>query len=108
MSILGQFQTFIRQARRDTLAQLAQCMTAVLLERALSARRGPVSPAERQRLAQEAQETVQRLPRGQLGTRFLAQGGWVSKDTEQRMLHVTLKPLVPCWCSRRVNACVPI
>jgi hypothetical protein len=100
LSVLAQFQTFIRQARRDTLAQLAQCMTEVLLERALTARGGAVSPAEQARLAQEAQETVQRLPWGQLGTRFMAQGGWVVKDTEQRVLHVTLKPFGPLLLQR--------
>ena len=61
MSVLGQFQTFIRQARRDTLAQLAQCMAEVLLERAVAAHGGAVSLAEHDRLTQEAQATVQRL-----------------------------------------------
>jgi hypothetical protein len=95
MSVLGQFQTFSRQAHRDTLAQLAQCRAEVLLERAVAARGGAVSPAEHDRLTQEAQETVRRLPWGQMGTRFFAQGGWVAKDGEQRVLHVTLKPFGP-------------
>ncbi len=95
MSVLGQLQTFSRQARRDTLAQLAQCMAAVLLERALTAQGGAASAAERDRLTHEAQATVQRLPWGQIGIRFFAQGGWVAKDVEQRALHVTLKPFGP-------------
>jgi hypothetical protein len=115
MSVLGQFQTFSRQARRDTLAQLAQCMAKVLLERAVAARGGAVSPTERDQLAQEAQETVRRLPWGQVGTRFFAQGGWVAKDVTQRVLHVTLKPFGPLLlqqaCERlctHLNAYPPI
>lgn len=95
MSIMAQFQDFIRQARRDTLAQLGECMEQVLVERAVAGRDGVVSEHERQFIAREAHEAVQRMPWGQMGIRFFEQGGWVHKDPESREMHVTLKPFGP-------------
>jgi len=115
MSVLGQLQAFSRQARRATLAQLAQCMAEVLVARAVATRGGSVSPEVRSQLIQEAHDTVQRLPWGQVGTRFFAQGGWVAKASEQRVMHVTLKPFGPLLmqqaCERlctHLNAQAPI
>jgi len=103
LSILTQFQDWGRQARRDTVARLRQYMEEVLLAEALAAR--AVAPDEReQALAKEVQAAVQRMPWGQLTTRFFAQGGWVHKDPERRIMQVTLKPfearLVQQACER--------
>jgi len=115
MTILAQFQDFIRQARRDTLAQWGQSMEQVLIARAVAERGEVMNERERQDRAQAAREAVQRLPWGQLSVRLFEQGGWVRKDTKARVLHVTLKPfgprLVQQACARlceHLNSLTPV
>lgn len=95
MSLMAQFQDFIRQARRDTLARLGECMEQVLLAGAIADRGGVVGKKEQQFIEREAGEAVQRMPWGQMSIRFFDQGGWVRKDPETRMMHVTLKSFGP-------------
>ena len=115
LTILTECRDFIRQARRDTLAHLAQGLTESLVEEAIAARGGAVAEAERQVMVQEAKTTVQRLPWGQVGTRFLDQGGWVRQDPVAHVLHVTIKScgprLVQRACERlcaHLNSLAPV
>jgi len=95
MTIMAQFQDFIRQARRDTLAQLGQFMEQILVEGAIADRGGVVEEREHQFIQWEVREAVQSMPWGQLSARLFDQGGWVRKDSEARVMHVTLKPFGP-------------
>lgn len=95
MTIMAQFQDFIRQARRDTLAQLGQCMEQILVEGAIADRGGVVEEREHQFIQREVREAVQSMPWGQLSVRLFDQGGWVRNDSETRVMHVTLKAFGP-------------
>jgi len=95
MAIMAQFQDFIRQARRDTLAQLGWCMEQVLVEGAIADRGRSGDERERQSIEREVHEAVQRLPWGQMSIRFFDQGGWVRKDPQSRVMDVTLKAFGP-------------
>ena len=95
MSLMAQFQDFIRQARRDTLARLGKCMEQVLVEGAVADRDGVVDEKEQQFIEQEVREAVRRMPWGQMSIRFFDQGGWVRKDPETQVMHVTLKSFGP-------------
>jgi hypothetical protein len=95
MTILAQFQDFIRQARRDTLTQVGRCMEQLLVEGAIAERGGGVEERERRFIEREVREAVQCMPWGQMGIRFFDQGGWVRKDPETRVMHVTLKSFGP-------------
>lgn len=95
MTILAQLQDFMRQARRDTLAQLGQYMEQALIEGAIAERGGVVEENERQRIAREVRKAVQDMPWGQIGIRFFEQGGWVRKDSKARVMQVTLRAFGP-------------
>ncbi|MFQ6016087.1 MAG: hypothetical protein ACE5NP_11690 [Anaerolineae bacterium] len=58
MSIMAQFQDFIRQARRDTLAQLGEYMEQVLVEGAIAERGGVVKEREHRFIEREVREVV--------------------------------------------------
>lgn len=115
MSLMAQFQDFIRQARRDTLAWLGECMEQVLVKGAIADRGGVVGEKEQQFIEGEVREAVRRMPWGQMSIRFFDQGGWVRKDSETRVMHVTLKSfgprLVQQACERlceHLNSLVPV
>ncbi|MBC8449332.1 MAG: hypothetical protein H8D78_16410 [Chloroflexi bacterium] len=115
MNIMAQFQDFIRQARRDTLARLGECMEQALVEGAIADRGGAVDEKERQFIEREVHGAVRRMPWGQMSIRFLDQGGWVRKDPETRVMHVTLKSfgtrLVQQACERlcdHLNSLAPV
>lgn len=95
MSLMAQFQDFIRQARRDTLAWLGECMEQVLVEGAMADRGGVVDEKEQRFIVREVCEAVHRMPWGQMSIRFFDQGGWVRKDPQTRVMRVTLKPFGP-------------
>ncbi|HIE17291.1 MAG TPA: hypothetical protein EYP71_03750 [Dehalococcoidia bacterium] len=95
MTLLAQFLDFIRQARRDTLTQLRQCMEQALVEETVADRGGIVEKQELQFIQGEVQKAVKSLPWGQLSVRLFDQGGWIRKDAETRVMHVTLKSFGP-------------
>jgi hypothetical protein len=98
MALLSQFQDFARLARREVLAQMRRGLHQAVVESAVAEQGGTVSPPRRQEIEREAEGLVDRMPWGQLETRWFDQGGWVHKDPQQRVLEVTLKAFPhPLW-----------
>lgn len=98
MAILSQFQDFARLARREIRDRMRDYLQEAVVESAVAEQGGRVSPSRRQEIEAEAERQVDRLPWGQLETRWFDQGGWVHKDPQQRVLAVTLKAFPnPLW-----------
>jgi len=70
-------------------------MEQILVEGAIADRGGVVEEWEHQFIQREVREAVQSMPWGQMGIRLFDQGGWVRKDSEARVMHVTLKSFGP-------------
>jgi len=98
MAILSQFQDYARLARREILDRMRDCLHQAVVESAVREQGGTVSPPRRQEIEEEARGIVERMPWGQMETRWFDQGGWVHKDPQQRELLVTLKAFPnPLW-----------
>lgn len=92
MLVMSQFQDFARLARRETMTLVRRFLKQAVIESATAEQGEVVSVERRAAIEREAETTLQRMPWGQLETRLFEQGGWVHKDSRQRVVYVTLKP----------------
>lgn len=92
MLVMSQFQDFARLARRETMALVRRFLKQAVIESTVAEQGGAVSIERQQAIEREAEKTLERMPWGQLETRLFEQGGWVHKDSRQRVMYVTLKP----------------
>jgi len=72
-----------------------KALTIFIREGAIADRGGVVEEWEHQFIQREVREAVQSMPWGQLSVRLFDQGGWVRKDSEAQVMHVTLKSFGP-------------
>ncbi|MGB0388205.1 MAG: hypothetical protein ACPGWR_25585 [Ardenticatenaceae bacterium] len=115
MSLMSQFQMFARLARQESMSLIRRFLKQAVIESAV-AEHGPTIDASVKREIEEiAEKKVAGMPWGQLESRLFAQGGWVHKDEQQRVISVTLKPIknrllqraCKLWCEH-INQRKPI
>jgi hypothetical protein len=92
MLLMSQFQDFARLARQETMTLLQRFLKQAVIESAIVEQDGAVSIERQQSIEREAERMLERMPWGQLETRLFEQGGWVHKDSQQGVIHVTVKP----------------
>ena len=90
--ILGLGGLISTLARWETMALVRRFLKQAVVESAIAEHSGIVSREHQQTIEREAEELLKRMPWGQLEMRLFEQGGWVHKDSQQRVMYVTLKP----------------
>lgn len=92
MQIMSQFQDFARLARQDTIRLLRRFLKQAIIESAMAEHREKINVPPKSVIEEEAEKVLERMPWGQLETRFFEQGGWIEKNSDQKIMHVTLVP----------------
>jgi hypothetical protein len=103
MSLMTQFQMFARLARKESMTLIRRFLKQAVIESAVASHDSTIDSSLKREIEKIAQKKVAGMPWGQLESRLFAQGGWVHKDEQQRVISVILKPIKNCLLQRALQ-----